>query len=287
MRLEAGAGRPGGGTAGGAEVAAGTSAGGASRSTTARTTRPVRRDPVGPRAPRAPPECRHAGRRPPAGSRSCGSGYQVSSVAPSSRSSPAVPQAERPPAPLAVHRGARAGHAATLWAAADGPRRRVPPRRLACSTHEAEPARPRPLGVTWPSSTLRHLRRQSSAGGEGSARRRGRGARCAGLGPPRGDARRRRGGGGDRPRPPERVVLAGHLDTVPVAATCPPGIEGDLLVGRGTADMKGGVAVQLKVAAALPRPRATSPSSSTLRRGGTPTATGCAGSPARPRAARG
>ncbi len=53
---------------------------------------------------------------------------------------------------------------------------------------------------------------------------------------------------------PERVVLAGHLDTVPVAGNLPARFEGGLLVGRGTADMKGGVAVQLKVAAALPAP---------------------------------
>ena len=53
---------------------------------------------------------------------------------------------------------------------------------------------------------------------------------------------------------PERVVLAGHLDTVPVAGNLPVRLEGDTLVGRGTADMKGGVAVQLKVAAALPAP---------------------------------
>src|SRR3954454_11773326 len=53
---------------------------------------------------------------------------------------------------------------------------------------------------------------------------------------------------------PERVVLAGHLDTVPVAGNLPARFDGDLLVGRGTADMKGGVAVQLKVAAALPAP---------------------------------
>ncbi|MGZ4602563.1 MAG: M20/M25/M40 family metallo-hydrolase, partial [Kineosporiaceae bacterium] len=54
----------------------------------------------------------------------------------------------------------------------------------------------------------------------------------------------------------ERVVLAGHLDTVPVAGNLPVRREGDdataVLVGRGTADMKGGVAVQLKVAATLP-----------------------------------
>jgi succinyl-diaminopimelate desuccinylase len=55
---------------------------------------------------------------------------------------------------------------------------------------------------------------------------------------------------------PERVVLAGHLDTVPLAATpnLPTRREGDLLVGRGTCDMKGGVAVQLALAASLPEP---------------------------------
>src|SRR3954470_16143223 len=57
---------------------------------------------------------------------------------------------------------------------------------------------------------------------------------------------------------PERVVLAGHLDTVPVAGNLPTRLEGDpqsgVLVGRGTADMKGGVAVQLKVASALAAP---------------------------------
>jgi succinyl-diaminopimelate desuccinylase len=56
----------------------------------------------------------------------------------------------------------------------------------------------------------------------------------------------------------ERVVLAGHLDTVPVAGNLPVRLEGNasggVLVGRGTADMKGGIAVQLKVAAALPAP---------------------------------
>src|SRR3954470_16816403 len=57
---------------------------------------------------------------------------------------------------------------------------------------------------------------------------------------------------------PERVVLAGHLDTVPVAGNLPTRLEGGaesgVLVGRGTADMKGGVAVQLKVASALAAP---------------------------------
>ena len=55
---------------------------------------------------------------------------------------------------------------------------------------------------------------------------------------------------------PERVVLAGHLDTVPL--TDPPNLptrrEGIDLVGRGTVDMKGGVAVQLRLAHALTAP---------------------------------
>lgn len=55
-----------------------------------------------------------------------------------------------------------------------------------------------------------------------------------------------------------RVVVAGHLDTVPVAGNLPSRIEhradGDYLVGRGTCDMKGGVAVALSLAAALDRP---------------------------------
>ena len=54
----------------------------------------------------------------------------------------------------------------------------------------------------------------------------------------------------------ERVVLAGHIDTVPL--TDPPNLPvrrvGEELVGRGTVDMKGGVAVQLRIAAAVPEP---------------------------------
>lgn len=54
----------------------------------------------------------------------------------------------------------------------------------------------------------------------------------------------------------ERVVLAGHLDTVPLTtpANLPVRRVGDYLVGRGTTDMKGGVAVQLRLAATLPEP---------------------------------
>ncbi|WP_369795159.1 succinyl-diaminopimelate desuccinylase [Cellulomonas sp. KRMCY2] len=70
----------------------------------------------------------------------------------------------------------------------------------------------------------------------------------------------------------ERVVVAGHLDTVPVAGNLPtelrpasgapgapgaPGGDGSAgaeLWGRGTVDMKAGVAVQLALAAAVTEP---------------------------------
>jgi succinyl-diaminopimelate desuccinylase len=51
-----------------------------------------------------------------------------------------------------------------------------------------------------------------------------------------------------------RVVIAGHLDTVPVNGNLPTRIEGDELVGRGTVDMKGGVAVALALAVELSDP---------------------------------
>ncbi|MBA8794495.1 succinyl-diaminopimelate desuccinylase [Friedmanniella endophytica] len=57
---------------------------------------------------------------------------------------------------------------------------------------------------------------------------------------------------------PERVVIAGHIDTVPLAGNLPSWIEGEgedqLVYGRGSCDMKSGVAVQLSVAAACERP---------------------------------
>jgi succinyl-diaminopimelate desuccinylase len=46
------------------------------------------------------------------------------------------------------------------------------------------------------------------------------------------------------------VVLAGHVDTVPPAPDRPPAREGTVVRGRGAADMKGGVAVLLDLAAA-------------------------------------
>lgn len=52
----------------------------------------------------------------------------------------------------------------------------------------------------------------------------------------------------------ERVVLAGHLDTVPVKDNLPSRVEDGLLYGRGSCDMKGGVAVQLRLAAHVPQP---------------------------------
>jgi succinyl-diaminopimelate desuccinylase len=46
----------------------------------------------------------------------------------------------------------------------------------------------------------------------------------------------------------QRVVLAGHLDTVPIADNVPSRLAGDTLWGCGTADMKSGLAVMLRVA---------------------------------------
>jgi succinyl-diaminopimelate desuccinylase len=46
----------------------------------------------------------------------------------------------------------------------------------------------------------------------------------------------------------ERVVLAGHLDTVPIADNVPSRRDGDILHGCGTTDMKSGLAVLLRIA---------------------------------------
>jgi succinyl-diaminopimelate desuccinylase len=53
---------------------------------------------------------------------------------------------------------------------------------------------------------------------------------------------------------PSRVIVAGHLDTVPIADNVPSRWEGDILYGCGTADMKSGDAVMLRLAATLPEP---------------------------------
>jgi len=52
----------------------------------------------------------------------------------------------------------------------------------------------------------------------------------------------------------ERVVIAGHIDTVPLHDNLPCRNDGTYLHGLGTCDMKGGVAVALRLAAAVPTP---------------------------------
>ena len=52
----------------------------------------------------------------------------------------------------------------------------------------------------------------------------------------------------------ERVVFGGHLDTVPAAGNLPSRLDGDLLYGLGSCDMKGGVAVMLRLAATVAEP---------------------------------
>jgi succinyl-diaminopimelate desuccinylase len=56
----------------------------------------------------------------------------------------------------------------------------------------------------------------------------------------------------------KRVVIAGHIDTVPVANNLPVKFlqfeREQVLWGRGTVDMKAGVAVQLKLAATISEP---------------------------------
>lgn len=59
----------------------------------------------------------------------------------------------------------------------------------------------------------------------------------------------------------ERVVIAGHIDTVPLTTDPPnlptrrePGPDGEILRGRGTVDMKGGCAVMLRLAHEVAEP---------------------------------
>lgn len=52
----------------------------------------------------------------------------------------------------------------------------------------------------------------------------------------------------------ERVVIAGHLDTVPAHGNFPSRLEGGILHGLGSCDMKGGVAIALLLAATVDEP---------------------------------
>ena len=52
----------------------------------------------------------------------------------------------------------------------------------------------------------------------------------------------------------ERVVIAGHLDTVPLNDNLPSRLEDGILHGLGSCDMKGGDAVMLKLAADVTEP---------------------------------
>ena len=53
---------------------------------------------------------------------------------------------------------------------------------------------------------------------------------------------------------PRRLLLAGHLDTVPPFSDAGASVSGDTLSGLGAVDMKGGLAVLLDLAATVPSP---------------------------------
>ncbi|MDI1459862.1 succinyl-diaminopimelate desuccinylase [Catellatospora sp. KI3] len=53
----------------------------------------------------------------------------------------------------------------------------------------------------------------------------------------------------------QRVVLAGHLDTVPIADNFPSTTDGKRMWGCGTSDMKSGTALALHLAVTVDRPR--------------------------------
>ena len=53
---------------------------------------------------------------------------------------------------------------------------------------------------------------------------------------------------------PQRLIVAGHTDTVPVNGNLPARQEGDVLWGVGAADMKSGLAVMLALACGVAEP---------------------------------
>lgn len=53
---------------------------------------------------------------------------------------------------------------------------------------------------------------------------------------------------------PQRLLFAGHLDTVPAAGNERARLDGDVLWGLGSVDMKSGVAVMLELARSVPEP---------------------------------
>jgi succinyl-diaminopimelate desuccinylase len=53
---------------------------------------------------------------------------------------------------------------------------------------------------------------------------------------------------------PTRVLIGGHLDTVPIADNVPSRRDGDTIYGCGTSDMKSSLAVMLRLAVELARP---------------------------------
>lgn len=52
----------------------------------------------------------------------------------------------------------------------------------------------------------------------------------------------------------ERVVIAGHVDTVPIHANLPSRDDGENIHGLGSCDMKGGVAIALALSSSLAEP---------------------------------
>jgi succinyl-diaminopimelate desuccinylase len=52
----------------------------------------------------------------------------------------------------------------------------------------------------------------------------------------------------------QRVILAGHLDTVPLHDNFPSTVDGEVMYGCGTSDMKSGSALALHLAVTVPEP---------------------------------